>query len=120
MLRYIGPIILALAILALLADAALAGSLPRADLAIKGQGASAIACAEDEPCWNWATMGNHRRGVVTLEGDPLVVGPCRFQRLWYRGLLRYSVRFDGVSYPTLDRLRGDGTARRKVCNVQLY
>ncbi len=36
------------------------------------------ACAEDAPCWNWATMGNHKRGVFLTNGRLLVVGPASF------------------------------------------
>lgn len=40
--------------------------------------ATRYVCHEDAPCWNWATMGNHRRGVRTVGGRRLVVGPHRF------------------------------------------
>ena len=38
-------------------------------------------CLEDMPCFQWPTMGNFRRGIVTVGGRRLVVGPCRFQRI---------------------------------------
>ena len=63
-------------------------------------------CAEDDVCWNWATMGNQRRGIVTMHGTPMVVGPCRFQRLMRAGV---------VDYRTSDVMRGDRTAMRKRC-----
>jgi hypothetical protein len=65
------------------------------------------ACMEDNPCWNWAKMGNHRRGVVLLDGTPMVVLPCGFNRLWAIGAIRH--RLDG--YKMNDRLRGDRFAR---------
>lgn len=68
-------------------------------------------CTEGQPCWNWAVMGNHKRAVVTLDGDPRVVGPCQFNRLWALGKIRYHVRFDGRTYHTLTRMHGDTFAR---------
>lgn len=38
-------------------------------------------CREDARCWNWRTMGNHKRGVVTLAGRHKVIGPIAFDRL---------------------------------------
>lgn len=107
MIRYLGTAIAVLALLALLADSALGASPAR-------------TCFEDEPCWNWATMGNHKRGVVTTDGTPLVVGPCRFARMWERGRLRYSVRFNGRTYVLLERLKGDGWARRHGCRAHAH
>lgn len=37
----------------------------------------ATRCTEDSACWNWRTMGNHRRGIY-LKGGPariVVTGP---------------------------------------------
>lgn len=34
---------------------------------------AATACQEDDPCWRWPTMGNRKRGVVTMWGTPKVV-----------------------------------------------
>lgn len=62
-------------------------------------------CADDEPCWNWTTMGNRRRGVVTMWGTPLVVSPHRYCLL---------ARHHNLS-PGLPKLRGDFTARRTAC-----
>lgn len=39
------------------------------------------ACYEDSPCWNWRTMGNHKRGIVTKAGRKLVIGPKRFDSI---------------------------------------
>jgi hypothetical protein len=66
-------------------------------------------CAEDQPCFSWSTMGDHRRGV-TIDGHTRVVGPCAFQRLVYeRGI-------------TVRPLHGDGYALRYGCgfDVQDY
>ena len=36
--------------------------------------ASASAkCHEDMKCWNWSTMGNHKRGVTLTNGKRVVV-----------------------------------------------
>ena len=59
----------------------------------------ARACAEDAPCWNWATMGNHKRAIVTIGGRKLVVGPIRY------GRLNRAFRID---WARSARLRGDG------------
>src|SRR4051812_24495560 len=75
------------------------------------------ACAEDEACWNWAKMGNGQRGVVTVKGKAMVVGTCRFQKLWYAKRIRY--RGPGAR---IERLKGDAWARRYGCgfDVQNY
>lgn len=39
------------------------------------------SCQEDMSCWNWVTMGNHRRGVVLLDGRKRSVN--RRQFCWY-------------------------------------
>ncbi len=65
---------------ALLAAAAIAASVGGAAPATAAPRAT---CMEDAPCWNWATMGDHRRGV-----GGLVVGPCRFQRLVRSGAIQ--------------------------------
>lgn len=62
-------------------------------------------CQEDQPCWNWATMGNHHRGIVTMHGTPLVVSPCQFQRL---------MRARNVDYRGQD-MKGDKLAMRIHC-----
>lgn len=67
----------------------------------------ALPCAEDAPCWHWSTMGNHRRGIVTVHARRVIVGPCRFARYWRTG------RIDRTRTPTL---RGDGWARRHGCD----
>ena len=53
---------------------ALAGTSDRAS-------AAQATCHEDEHCWQWPTMGNHRRGVTTIGGRFLIVGPCRFAHI---------------------------------------
>ena len=35
--------------------------------------AERVRCTEDMPCWNWATMGNRTRGIVTMWGTMKVV-----------------------------------------------
>lgn len=60
-------------------------------------------CVEDDPCFTWSTMGNHRRGVRTLDGRKLVVGVCRFKRLAAAGRLAY--------WP----MRGDIPAIQREC-----
>lgn len=63
-------------------------------------------CQEDMPCWNWASMGNHRRGVVTLTAGRHVVNPCRFQRL---------MRAGRIDYGASGALLGDTLAMRVRC-----
>lgn len=46
-----------------------------------GEPAAITYCQEDAPCWNWRSMGNHRRGVFTVGGRRLVVGPRRFDAI---------------------------------------
>lgn len=60
--------------------------------------AYANVCQEDNSCWNWRTMGNHKRGITTTGGRSIVVGPIRFDRL------NNAHRIDWKSTP---RLRGD-------------
>jgi len=79
---------------------------PRADAAVTSCGSWHEVRFEDDPCWNWVSMGNHSRGVVTINGTPLVVGPCRFQRLVRLGHLA----------PGNERMRGDFTARHTRCH----
>lgn len=68
--------------------------------------ATRAVCQEDAPCWNWASMGDHHRGIVSMHGTPLVVSPCRFKKLMQSGMLDY--RFSDV-------MRGDATAMRLDC-----
>jgi hypothetical protein len=65
----------------------------------------AHVCAEDDACWTWPTMGNHKRGVVGFTGARRVVGPCQYSRLVRYGLLS----------PRTPRLRGDYLAIRLGC-----
>lgn len=69
-------------------------------------------CMEDSPsgCWTWSTMGNHKRGVATVDGARrVVVGPCGFSRLVHRGL---------IDFIHTSHLRGDWTALRIGCKVR--
>lgn len=54
-------------------------------------------CHDDQPCWIWSKMGDHKRGVILSDGTRRVVGPCAFARLRDAG--RLSARNP--------RLRGD-------------
>ena len=63
-------------------------------------------CTEDMSCWSWSTMGNRSRGIVTMHGTPMVVGPCRFKRLMNGGM---------IDYRTSDVMRGDRPAMRMRC-----
>jgi hypothetical protein len=89
------------------AVAALAGSATSANAAPT---AHAATCFEDQPCWNWVTMGNGQRGVTTVTGRNLVVGTCRFRKLWRAKKIRYH----GAPY-VIERIKGDGFARRHGC-----
>lgn len=103
------PFTIALASLALLAPAS-------AD-------ASPVRCMEDQPCWSWSTMGNHKRGiylsnprairslferrrnraVFTADKHRIVVGPCGYALL------------PGYIRQANPRLRGDWWALRHGC-----
>lgn len=59
----------------------------------------ATRCMEDSACWNWRTMGNHRRGIY-LQGGPtriVVTGPA-FDR--YRAAHR-------IDWTRTPHLKGD-------------
>ena len=119
-MRYFGLAVLLAAILAITADAAMAWPLDRdrdwyADQSAQTPEPAPVVCYEDQPCWKWTDMGNGKRGVVTLYGNYRIVGKCGFQRLWNRGLIRYKVHYGGKVYKTLQRLPGDGDARRAYC-----
>lgn len=70
--------------------------------------ATRVACQEDMPCWNWANMGDHHRGIVSMHGTALVVGPCRFKKLMQSGMLDY--RYSDI-------MRGDALAMRLSCSA---
>lgn len=59
----------------------------------------AVVCAEDARCWRWRTMGDHRRGIVTIGGRKRVVGPRAFDRA-NRGFW--------IDWRRTPRLPGDG------------
>lgn len=66
-----------------------------------------IGCQEDMPCFNWATMGNHRRAVATTDGNwHRIVGPCTFARLMHG---RY------IDWTRTSHMKGDALARRLPC-----
>jgi hypothetical protein len=66
-----------------LAARSLAASEPLRTDARQASAAVTLAspCNEDEPCWNWARMGNGKRGVVTMWGTPKVVTCGQFRWL---------------------------------------
>jgi hypothetical protein len=71
-------------------------------------------CQEDLPCWNWASMGDHRRGARTIYGDTIVAGPCVYAKLRRAGYLT-------AAWP----MKGDALALRLDCRglssaVQTY
>ncbi len=81
--------------------------------------ADAAGCAEDQACWNWATMGNHQRGVkvLTFHSDGSVtsarkvVGVCRYNHLWADGRVPYSILVNGEGVKFNRWMRGDEFAR---------
>jgi hypothetical protein len=103
MLRYIGPLTLIVAALAIFAGEATASTPP-------------AKCYEDSPCWHWPTMGNLERGVVlrTPRGEPkrrAILGPCGFA---------YYDHMGWIDWKRTPRLRGDRFARRHGCNPRLF
>ncbi len=78
-----------------------------AGVAVPASATARVACQEDQRCWNWRTMGNEQRGVVTLAGARLVVSPARFDRL---------NRAFRIDWTASRRMRGDGPRY----NVQDY
>jgi len=58
--------------------------------------ATAAPCYEDQPCWAWSKMGNHKRGV-NVAGKVRIVGPCQYAKL------AHAKRLDSNNV----RLRGD-------------
>lgn len=81
-------------------------STPASTPSVPAQARTCPAPTEDSPGWDWTRCGNHRRGVVTVNGTPLVVGPCRFRRLMQDLQLDYR--------PT-DVLKGDRWAYLHGC-----
>lgn len=66
------------------------------------------ACADDMSCWTWPILGNYRRGITTVGGRHLTVGPCRFQRI------ALAERIDWRATPNL---RGDALATFAGCRM---
>lgn len=66
-----------------------------------GAGSAASSVAGRQPSAGWTT-----RAIVTMNGTPLVVGPCRFKRLMNSGM---------VNYRTRDVMRGDTAAMHARC-----
>lgn len=93
--RYATALSFSALLLVVLATCALAWT--NADRAIDYYLTSA-RCLDDEPCWNWRTMGNHQRSIVLTNGRRLVVGPVSFDGY------RRERRIDWTRTP---RLRGD-------------
>jgi hypothetical protein len=47
--------------------------------------AASVRCLEDEPCYRWDTMGNHRRGVFVIgRRARIVVSTCGYARVHAR------------------------------------
>lgn len=65
-------------------------------------------CLEDMPCFQWPIMGNYRRGIVTVGGRRLVVGPCRFQRI---------ALAERIDYRRTPHLPGDALATFAGCRM---
>lgn len=63
--------------------------------------AKTTKCMEDMPCWNWATMGNHTRGLTLTTGEHYVVNRCDFADFWARELV-----------PSSEHMKGDNHAIR--------
>ena len=70
----------------------LIGAIATGVLAFGVQAATAHSspCHEDQPCWNWRTMGNHKRGIVTTDGRYRVVGPRMFNRYRDAGHINFT------------------------------
>lgn len=87
------------------------GAALLACLFMAGTASAAQPCLEDQPCWSWSQMGNHKRGIVTVWGNPAVVGPCGFYRHYVKarsvGMGRYFLRSNHVR-----GLHGDSYALR--------
>ncbi len=64
----------------------------------KALAAAPAVCHEDAPCWNWRTMGDGERGVVTLAGRFKVVDGHHFDELR---------RVKRIDWTRTARLRGD-------------
>lgn len=56
------------------------------------------SCNDDQPCWNWRAMGNHRRAIVLTNGRRLLVNGLSFDGY------RREHRIDWTRTP---HLRGD-------------
>ena len=72
-------------------------------------------CVEDEPCWHWPTMGNRKRGIVSMRGTHVIVSPCRFslmmeRRSWReRRIMGWGMRGDAFALKHGCEYRADGT-----------
>lgn len=104
-MNYRRPFLLALACAACLLVAAILTTAVNAGIS--------QPCHEDEPCWNWATMGNMDRGVFLRHGGDVVrvVDPCRFAYLDHVGRINWELS---------PRLKGDRLARRHGCDPRYF
>lgn len=91
------------AILAAIVLLGLAGASDRASAASRE-----ATCYEGMQCWQWPIMGNYKRGIVTVGGRHLVVGPCRYQRI------RLAERID---HKRTRQLLGDSLAAFAGCRM---
>ena len=83
--------------------------------ALPGAASAAVPeadCYEDQPCFVWSKIGNHKRGLNIWKRGIVVfrvVGPCTYAKLYY------SHRIDSSN----DKLRGDWWARHHGCEQPL-
>jgi hypothetical protein len=72
--------------------------------------APGLVCYEDEPCFDWTAMGNGKRGIVLVTGRRIVVGTCRYQRLYNAGR---------INLKRTPWIKGDGWAIRYGCGFDV-
>ena len=107
MLRIIPALIAIIAAVAVLACEAAASPYVPVDSPTTGRTAPETRCLEDEPCWRWSTMGNRKRGIISVRsGRRVIVGPCRFARMRMRG---------AIDWRRTPHIRGDLYAIRYGC-----
>ena len=80
--RFLVALALAALLLMVASTAQLSDNLASAAVPVAGKN-----CQEDEPCWTWSTMGNKRRGIVTMWGTPKVVTCGQYRHLYRTGNL---------------------------------
>jgi len=68
-------------------------------------------CAEDNPCWNWAKMGDRRRGAVYVRFGRHTYGPIIVTAREFCLMLRHH----RVAFPQTRMMKGDGWAGQHAC-----